>query len=221
MQARQERKTVSGIFLCIQAVLYALILTTGGETLRWCEFAAIVLCLGHAALAVREGNRLVIGGLLCTVGADACLVLCSPIQRLWGMIFFLGAQALYAVSLHRDRPRWWLVLRLALTVAAAALTVGILREKTDALAVISVCYYGNLLLNLVCALVGRQWLPTVAFVLFLLCDTVIGLQVAAGAYLPIAEGSWMYAEIFCGCNLAWAFYLPSQVLLSFWAKKAR
>lgn len=60
---------------------------------------------------------------------------------------------------------------------------------------------------------GGKLLP-LAFALFLLCDTVIGLQVASMGYLLIPEGSWVYRLIFSGWNLAWAFYLPSQVLLA-------
>jgi hypothetical protein len=54
----------------------------------------------------------------------------------------------------------------------------------------------------------------IAFTLFLLCDTVIGLQVAAGGYLPIAQDSVLYGLLFSGFNLAWLFYLPSQVLIA-------
>lgn len=53
-----------------------------------------------------------------------------------------------------------------------------------------------------------------ALILFLLCDTVIGLQVASGAYLPIPESSLLHRIIFMDLNLAWLFYLPSQVLIS-------
>ena len=48
----------------------------------------------------------------------------------------------------------------------------------------------------------------------MLCDTVIGLQVASGAYLPIAEGSILYRIIFMDFFLSWFFYLPSQVLIT-------
>jgi hypothetical protein len=77
-----------------------------------------------------------------------------------------------------------------------------------------VCYYGNLILNLLFAFLNKDRILGLAFVLFLLCDTVIGLQVAAGGYLPIAEGSALYSLLFSGFNLAWFFYLPSQVLLA-------
>ena len=69
------------------------------------------------------------------------------------------------------------------------------------------------------SLVRCVWLLPVALVLFLLCDTVIGLQVASMGYLPIGEGSWLYRVIFPGWNMAWAFYLPSQVMLAVYASR--
>ena len=112
-------------------------------------------------------------------------------------------------------------MRLILTAAAALAAWLILGEKTDALALVSICYYANLIMNIAesaTQLQRKQLLP-IALVLFILCDTVIGLQVAAGTYLPIAEGSLVHRIIFCGFNLSWLFYLPSQVLLSLCAKK--
>ena len=52
------------------------------------------------------------------------------------------------------------------------------------------------------------------FVQRLIILVVVGAIVAAGGYLPIAEGSALYSLLFSGFNLAWFFYLPSQVLLA-------
>ena len=60
-----------------------------------------------------------------------------------------------------------------------------------------------------------------ALVLFLLCDTVIGLQVMGGMYLPIDDGSLLSRILYPGFNLAWLFYLPSQVLLALQNKISR
>ena len=49
--------------------------------------------------------------------------------------------------------------------------------------------------------------------LFLLCDTVIGLSFLDG-YLAVDKTSLIYRIIHPGFDLAWAFYLPSQMLLS-------
>lgn len=206
------KKRFAAAFLTVEAALYICILTCGGDLLVASSYASIVLC-GLFALALGQKSTLFLRlGLLCTLGADFCLVVCDPIQRLWGMVFFLAAQSMYALYLG-GRPWRWIV-RAAVSLCALAVTVLVLGENTDVLALVSVCYYGNLILNLLFAFLNKDRMLGLAFVLFLLCDTVIGLQVAAGGYLPIAEGSALYSLLFSGFNLAWFFYLPSQVLLA-------
>ena len=218
-----EKKTkwmLTALFLAAELVLYGLILTTAGKTLIWSEFISIVLCFAFALL--HWGKPFMIGGLALTVCADFCLVVCDPIQQLWGMVFFLGAQTLYAVMLHRQKlARGLLIARLPLSVAVEFIAVLILGENTDPLALVSVLYYVNLIMNMICAFTRfrEHRLLAIGFVLFILCDTVIGLQVAAGGYLPIPEGSLVHRIIFSGFHLSWFFYLPSQVLLALSARK--
>lgn len=210
------RPVLTGIFLILQAILYTLILAVPAAPLAVCCYLSIVVCFVFALLLRRPGTGLFIAALACTLCADYFLVVVTPIQRLWGMVFFLGAQLFYAMALYRQAPiKRLLHLRLGLTFLAAALAISILEQGTDLLAVISVCYYANLIVNIVAAF--SQWryckLLPIGLVLFLLCDTVIGLQVASGGYLPIPESSWLYRLIFSSFNLAWFFYLPSQVLI--------
>ena len=208
-------------FLTAQAVLYWLILTTGGETLRWSSFGAIVLCFVYAL--AHRGVPLLVAGLGCTVAADFFLVVCNPMQQLYGMICFLAVQTLYAIFLGRQGfGRAWLIARMALMACAVLVAVAVLREKTDALAVVSILYYVNLVMNAVQAFCrfGKLRLFAVGLALFILCDTVIGLQVASGGYLPIAEGSLLHQVLFMGFNLSWFFYLPSQVLIALTSGKA-
>lgn len=203
-------------FLIAEAILYYFILTAGGQTLVVTSYLSIVLCFLFALQGIKC-KPLMVAGLACTVGADFCLVVCDPIQRLWGMVFFLGAQTLYAIHLHRkQKSNMLLLIRILLSVVAEIATVLILKDNLDTLAMVSVCYYVNLIMNTAAAF--TQWrknkLLPIGFVLFILCDTIIGLQVASSGYLPIAEGSVLYNLIFSGFNTAWMFYLPSQVLIA-------
>ncbi len=207
-------------FLGISCVLYYFILTAGGTLLTATSYAAIILCFLYAA--VRGDNKFILGGLACTVGADFFLVVCDPIQQFWGMVFFLGAQSLYAAMLHISRPgRRLLFIRLSLIVIAEVITVAILKGSTDPLAIISICYYVNLIFNILLAFLQFKRYPlfAIGLVFFLLCDTVIGLQVMSGGYLPIPEGSLLHGIVFAPFNLAWLFYLPSQVLISLSSRK--
>ena len=205
------------LFLLAEAVLYYLILTTGGNTLRWSSYISIVICFLYALIGANRNNWLLAAGLGFTVCADYCLVICNPIQQLWGMIFFLCTQTLSCVYLHsRKINKVTLTIRFGLAILAEVICVLVLREKTDPLAVVSILYYVYLIMNIVDSFLcqrASRLLP-VAFILFVLCDTVIGLQVASAGYLPITEGSMLHKIIFSGFNLSWFFYLPSQVLIA-------
>ena len=217
-----KRKYCTSLFLLLELILYILILTTGGEVLRWVSFLSIVLCFLYALIRHSKEARLMIAGLLFTVCADFCLVLCQPIRQLWGMVFFAFVQVCYCHYLHRNTPnKPSLVIRFLLSVAAIVVCFVVLGNKTDALAVISVFYYIHLIMNLVDSVLRGKTEPLLpyAFILFLLCDTVIGLQVMNSGYLPIAEDSLIYRILFCNFNLAWLFYLPSQVLIALSAQK--
>lgn len=210
------------LFLMTEAVLYWLLMTQSGETVRWSSYGAIALCTVFGLLHFKTGNKWLIFGLLCTLGADFWLVAYRPQQQFWGMVFFLGTQSCYAVALWKCRKnKALLITRLALVAVAELVTVIVLGEKTDALALISLAYYAMLIMNIVAAFNAKYWMFAVALVLFLLCDTVIGLQVAAGGYLPIGEESPLYKLLFSGFNLSWLFYLPSQVLIALCSAKRR
>lgn len=217
---KNKKQLFTTVFLVAEAVLYGLILTAGGDVLVVSSFGAIVLCFVFALLG--RGTPHIVTGLACTVGADFFLVVCDPIQQLYGMICFLAVQTLYAIFLHKQGfGRQWLVARVALMAVVVAVAVAVLREKMDGLAMVSVLYYVNLLMNAVqafCRFGKLRWMA-IGLVLFILCDTVVGLQVAAGGYLPIAEGSVLHKILFVDFNLAWCFYLPSQVLLALQAQK--
>ena len=211
-------------FLSGEFILYILILTTGGNTLVWSSYSAIVLCFLFAISGVSKENWPLVTGLFFTVLADFCLVVCKPIQQLWGMVFFLLTQAFYAWQLHRGQAnKLTLAIRLGLSLMAGVLCVAVLRAQTDALALISLFYYVQLIMNIADATLRRTQHPLlpVALVLFLLCDTVVGLQVMSTNYLPIQEGSVLHSILFSGFNLSWLFYLPSQVLIALSSRNKR
>ena len=108
-----------------------------------------------------------------------------------------------------------LIARVALSVVALILTLAVLGEATDAVALVSVFYYANLILNLIFAFLNfkAQYLMAVGFLLFLLCDTVIGFSFLEN-YLALSPDSWVHSIFSVGFDLAWAFYAPSQVLLA-------
>lgn len=211
---QKQNFVFTGIFIVIEAVLYWGILA-GGEYYAVYAYCSIVLCFAYGLLYWKTADRWMLAGMACTVGADFFLVVCSPMEQLLGMAFFMVAQSMYAVALHKKQQcKPVVILRVSLTILVPLVAAMVLKEKMDVLSAISLCYYVNLVMNLVAAWAQGNKVLGIGFVLFLLCDTVIGLQTVVKGYLPIGEQTLLYQIIFTNFNLVWLFYLPSQVLIA-------
>ena len=220
-----RKKTLQHIFtagfLTVESVLYVLLLAPLGKLSVYCSFASVVLCFLFALARGKNGNLWITCGLAVTVAADYFLVLLTPPQRLTGMILFFFVQLIYAFHLQISHKKGlFFGIRIGLLLTAATVTVAVLGAKTDALAIFAVLYYILLTANISESFfVKKNLVFSLGLLLLILCDTVIGLQVASNGYLPIEEGTLLYKIIFPSFNLAWIFYLPSQVLIALSGKK--
>lgn len=210
------------LFFAAEASLGLALQLAEGRAAAYLSYTVVVLaCLFCALFARKEAAYLFTQlALILTLFADYFLVLARERQQTPAMFFFSAVQILYALRLYAAeqspaRRRVQLYLRAGLSLAALGVTLLVLRQGADTLALLSMFYYANLVLNLALAtLAGRGMrLMAAGLLLFLLCDTVIGLSFL-GSYLPIAENSLLYDIISPDFNLAWAFYVPSQALLS-------
>ena len=212
---------ISALYVCVQIALGVALQVTHGRVVNACQFGAIILaCLFCAVLAQKSREYAFTQlALVCTVCADYFLVWTQPMKQLPAMIFFLCAQTAYAARLYllaeKTERRVQLISRAALCAVIVGVTLVVLGQNADALAIVSMLYYAQLILNVVFAFVKfrSRTMLAIGFLLFLLCDTVIGLDLING-YLPISPDALLYKIIRPGFNLAWVFYLPSQVLLS-------
>lgn len=213
--------TITALYVCVQTALGITLQVTHGRVINACQFGAIILaCLCCAVLAERSRQyAFTQAALVCTVCADFFLVWSQPIKQLPAMAFFLCAQTAYAARLYllavKTERRVQLISRVALCAVIVIVTLAVLGQNADALAIVSMLYYAQLFLNVVFAFAKfrSRAVLAIGFLLFLLCDTVIGLDLING-YLPIPPDALLYKIIRPGFNLAWVFYLPSQVLLS-------
>lgn len=232
--ARAKSKTEKWLtvaFLLVEAALYAMILT--GQMLVYAQYISVCLCLVFVLFHLRKANYFIVGGLVCTVIADWFLVMQGAVDKppalmaqdqLYAMTAFLVAQILYAIQLHRRaRSTQVLIIRLLLVVILEAIAVIVMGGKPDLLVIVSLCYYANLFVNILSAFRSyrKDWMMPWAMVLFFICDTFIGLQVAAGSYLTIAPDGLLHSIIFFPFNIAWACYLPSQVLIALYGRHNR
>ena len=210
------------IFVLVELVLAICLQTVGGREADLCRYAVVVLaCLFCFLFFERKPAYFLTQlALICTVGADYFLVASLETKQLPAMLFFSVTQLAYFARLYLEDPSKrrrvvHLILRVALSVVALILTLTVLGEDADAVALVSMFYYANLILNLVFAFLDfkAQYLMAVGFLLFLLCDTVIGLSFLKN-YIALSSDLWVNSLFSMEFDLAWAFYAPSQVLLA-------
>lgn len=212
----------AGVFVAAEITLGILLQVQHGRAVTVCSYASVILaCLFFLLFASRSvayfSTQL---GLFCTVGADFFLVWLPERQQLPAMLFFSVAQLayfarLYAADTNAKRRRLHILLRLALSVLILPVTALVLREDTDAVALVSMFYYVNLIVNIVFAFwqIERPPLFAVGLLLFLCCDTLIGLAYL-DAYFPLSTDSLIWRITHLGFDPAWAFYVPSQSLIA-------
>ena len=211
----------SALLIAAELSLGILLQITSGKAVVLFSYLSVVLaCLFCALFCERSAAYVTTqAALLCTVCADWFLVVTEPRRQLPAMLFFSVAQLLYAVRLlhaqsHLAR-RVHLMIRASLSFLSVLATLLVLGKNCDAVAIVSLFYYVNLVLNILYAFLAgrRERIFAVGLVLFLLCDTVIGLS-CLDAYLAIPADALLWRIIHPGFNLAWVFYVPSQALIS-------
>ena len=159
-------------------------------------------------------------GLVLTVCADFFLVLLPVQQRLPGMIFFSAAQLMYFFMVYSTddnakRRKVHLIVRISASVAAVLLTLAVLGPAADAVAVVSMFYYANLLLNVVFSFINfkKHGIFAIALLIFILSDTIIGFN-NLEKYLFVSRRSLAYYISNSEFDLTYVLYLPSQILLA-------
>lgn len=159
--------------------------------------------------------------LILTVCADFYLVLIEPRKQLPAMFFFSGTQIFYFLRIYfsdnnKKRRKVHLITRIVLSVCSMVVPFFVLGDKTDMLSIVSVFYYANLITNIVFSFLNFKKLPILAIglVMFLCCDTLIGLDVLVHSYFQVRTRTLLDMILYPGFDLAWAFYIPSQALLS-------
>ena len=209
-------------FVLIESVLYPIIQTVDNRHFGIPTYLSVILAFLFSFVCYLTDrarcSALVNIALAFTLSADFCLVVLSPADELLGVSIFIGAQLAYFVYiLLREENRTLRLVHIAvrtlLTLAAPVIVYTLLDGSPDALSVVSVVYYTELVLNLVFSLFDKKLrLFSVGLFLFALCDLSIGLGNLSD-YFRVTGGLIGFVEN-TELNLAWIFYLPSQVLIS-------
>ena len=209
-------------FITAELALAVLLQLLQGRASVWCSYGAVVLACLFALLCFEKTPRYALtqAALLATVCADYFLVLRGAEQKFVAMFFFLVAQLCYFARLYQSEPQKprriaHAVSRGALCLITLAVTLLVLGQNADGVALISMLYFANLVLNVIFAFALREKPPlfAIGLLLFACCDVFVGLSLIE-AYLPLAEGGFIWHLAHPGFNAAWVFYVPSQALIA-------
>ncbi len=221
LKTKKSKVIALSIFLAIESVLFVLVQATKGEVNDAFSFAVVVLSALFILICFEKSKNYLLMqiGLICTVFADLFLVVIDPMIQLPAMIFFSGTQICYFLRIFFDTKSKkekliHLILRASAILVVEIITIIVLKAKTDALSLVSMFYYTNLALNVIFAFIHFKKSPAFAIgvVLFLLCDTIIGLDIMAESYIT-GKALEAINSFLSGANWAWVFYVPSQALL--------
>lgn len=210
-------------FILIEIIFLTMILTILGPANRYISFACILFTFLYSLLFTSKENKkyLINIGLLFTVFSDISLVLIRPMNQSTGMTTFLITQICYFLYLYFNTDNSkskniHLITRITLNLLTIIITIIVLKKKTDYLSIISMLYYINLIINVIVAFTKtkKSILLPLGLLLFLCCDTLIGIREAAGVYLNISETSLLYKMAYSSFNFPWVFYIPSQVIIT-------
>lgn len=176
--------------------------------------------LSHILFDATNGNMIRIA-MIFTLIADYYLVTMTEDRSLEGVSFFLGTQLfLFLHIIANDKNAGWrrahIITRIFVMAVMVAVAFLILDGEPDALAIISMIYYGNLLSSILFAhRSGRGGIIlTIGLILFALCDVNVGLAALDMMYVGgFPEGSLPYMLLNSEFDLIWVFYIPSQTLI--------
>ena len=136
------------------------------------------------------------------------------------MVFFTCVQICYFLRIYFNQTdkRQKIIhvsVRAGLSVFAIVLTAVVLKENANFLSLISMFYFANLAANIVFSFMQFKLNPLfpIGLTLFSFCDILIGLEMLDN-FMTIPETSFINKINDVQINLAWAFYVPSQTLIS-------
>lgn len=211
------------LFALIQTVLFFLVQITHGKTNIIVSYSVVVLCCLFVTLYFEKTKKFAFtqAALFFTIMADLFLVALRPIQQLPAMIFFSITQICYFLRLYfnsksEKEKHIHLIVRALASVISIIIAVIVLKRNTDAVSVISMFYYANLIVNIIFAFVQYKSskLFAIGLLLFLGCDTLVGINALVTWYITSPNAQAISNAIFGSLNLAWIFYVPSQAMLA-------
>ncbi len=211
------------VFVTIEIVLGINIQFSDNLPYRILTLSSIAIAVLGATLFFKPKTNyfIMLIALVCTLCADFFLseLVIFDNVKIVAMSFFSITQICYFLRLYLNQKSTksriiHLITRFSITIIALVATIIVLKETTNALALISLFYFANLLMNIIVAFTQFRQAPLFAIGLFLFscCDIIVGL-LQLEHFLPIPEDSFIYKLNEGPIILAWFFYVPSQTCI--------
>ncbi len=220
---------IHGVFVAIQIIITCIFLFAemSSRTFSALNFSVVAIAFVHAIIVSGKSPHKIIflTAMLFTVISDVFLTLRytktgSYTDQVVAMCTFSVTQICYAIYLflqsnNKKVKIASVIVRAILSIAVIVATVVVLKEDVNALAVIAMFYFTNLIVNALFAFIEFKNNPlfAIGLLFFILCDILIGLGIAMEMFITVSQTSFIYKMVY-GFNHGWMFYSISQTLIS-------
>lgn len=210
-------------FIAVEAVIYAVFNVMAGLDMPdpiYLKYSGVLLCVAVlvAVMFFRDttrDNAIMLAALFFTAVSDLFILVLGKYYEI-GLVTFIIVQSLYLYRLYSDRlKKIYITLSVRLGVMVALIITFAVLNMLNLLIAECAIYITMLSANVVDAFIickksVNNLLFAIGLILFLGCDICVGLH-NFGTVLNVALPIWLTKTVSVAM---WAFYLPSQVLIT-------
>lgn len=211
------------LFIAIETVIYVVfnvLAATGAPDPIYLKYSGVLLCLAVLFAIIfmpdrGRDNAVMLAALFFTAISDLFILVLDKYYEI-GLVSFIIVQSIYLYRLYADRlKKIYITLAVRLTVMLALIitfaVLGMLNLLVAECAIYITMLVGNVVDSfIICKKSARNLIFAIGLLLFLGCDICVGLH-NFGSVLNVSLPSWL---ISFAAFAIWAFYLPSQVLIT-------
>lgn len=211
------------IFIAVETVIYVIFnvfAALGMPDPIYLKYASVLLCLVVLTVVAfmpnsNRDNAIMIAALFFTAISDLFILVLDKYYEI-GLVTFIIVQSLYLYRIYCDRlKKIYITLCVRLAVILALIITFAALGMLNVLVAECAIYITMLVANvsdsfIICRKGVKNLIFALGLLLFLGCDVCVGLH-NFGAVLDVALPVWLIEFVSVAI---WAFYLPSQVLIT-------
>lgn len=219
----KKMKTIDKLFITLEALCYLLILfVVNGKLGVGLRYLSILMCFIYVMMhASSKEHKLLSLAFLLTLIADLFLLIIADYYAI-GVGVFIFVQVIYSYRLNaRNEKARYIYEAIALGIIINELLAwGFLKDSFDLVVFLTLFYFTLLLSNVFISFTQFKKRPVFALglLLFLFCDIAVGLSNFSDYEI---SSKLVQTILELPLDLAWFFYIPSQVCIALSIKKAQ